>query len=77
MFPSWSSGVGWANPATNIHLRAKGDDAWFGWPNSPQVEAEVTAWFDAKSIEEEKSISRRLNKAAMDHVVQVRRSASG
>jgi peptide/nickel transport system substrate-binding protein len=57
------------NPATNIVIRANGDDAWFGWPNSPEVEAEVAAWFDAKTVDEEKAIVRRLNKAALDHVV--------
>jgi peptide/nickel transport system substrate-binding protein len=70
-FPSWSSGLGWASPATNLHVRANGDDAWFGWPNSPQVESEVAAWYDATSLDEEKAAARRLNKAALDHVVQV------
>jgi peptide/nickel transport system substrate-binding protein len=35
------------------------------------VEAEVAAWFEAKSIDEEKTIIRRLNKAALEHVVHV------
>jgi peptide/nickel transport system substrate-binding protein len=71
MFPSWSGGADWTNPATNKHVRANGDDAWFGWPNSPQVEAEVAAWFSAKSLDEEQPIMHRLNKAALDHVVHV------
>jgi peptide/nickel transport system substrate-binding protein len=54
---------------TNHAIRANGDKAWFGWPDIPQVEAEVAAWFDAKSLEEEKTFARRLNKAALDHVV--------
>ena len=32
-------------------------------------EAEVAAWFDAKSLDDEKAVARRLNKAALDHVV--------
>ena len=39
------------------------------WPDSPQVEAEIAAWFDAKTLDEEKAAARRLNKAALDHVV--------
>jgi peptide/nickel transport system substrate-binding protein len=70
MFPSWSAGADWTNP-TNKQVRANGDDAWFGWPNSPQVEAEVAAWFDAKSLDEEQPIMHRLNKAALDNVVHV------
>jgi peptide/nickel transport system substrate-binding protein len=71
LFPSWSAGVSWASPATNAHLRANGDNAWFGWPNSPRVEAEVMAWFDAKTLDEEKVVARRINKAALDDVVQI------
>ena len=37
--------------------------------NSPPVEAEVAAWFDATTLDEEKTVARRLNNAALDHVV--------
>jgi peptide/nickel transport system substrate-binding protein len=50
-------------------VSSNGDEVWFGWPTSPQVEAEVAAWFDAKSFDEEMTIARRLNKAALDHVI--------
>ena len=50
-------------------IRANGDKAWFGWPNSHAVETEVAAWFDAKSLDEEKAAIDRLNKAALDDVV--------
>jgi len=63
------AGVDCANPATNKAVRANGDEAFFGWPNSKEVEAEVAAWFDAKTPDEEKMVVRRLNKAALDHVV--------
>jgi len=71
MFPLWSAGVDWTNPATNKFVRANGDDAWFGWPNNPQVEAEVAAWFESKSGDDEQAIMRRLNQAALEHVVHV------
>jgi peptide/nickel transport system substrate-binding protein len=41
----------------------------FGWPNIPEVEAEIAAWFNANSLPEERSAARRLNKAALDHAV--------
>jgi peptide/nickel transport system substrate-binding protein len=71
MFPLWSAGVDWTNPATNKFVRANGDDAWFGWPNDPQVEAEVAAWFELKSGADEQAVMRRLNPAALEHVVHV------
>jgi peptide/nickel transport system substrate-binding protein len=40
-----------------------------GWPNSPAVEAEAAAWFDATMREDEQAAARRLNKAALDYVV--------
>jgi peptide/nickel transport system substrate-binding protein len=55
--------------ATNKWIRANGDKASFGWPNIPQVETEVAAWFDSTSLEEEKTIARRLNRVALDQVV--------
>jgi peptide/nickel transport system substrate-binding protein len=70
MYPVGGPAVNYINPAVNKSIRANGDDAFFGWPDSPQVEAEVAAWFDAKTLDEEKTIVRRLNKAALDHVVQ-------
>jgi hypothetical protein len=36
--------------------------------NNPQIEAEIEAWYDATSLDEEKTIVRRLNGLALDHV---------
>jgi peptide/nickel transport system substrate-binding protein len=69
MFHSWHAGADCINPAVYAAIRANGDGAWFGWPKSDAVEAEVTAWFDAKNLEEEKAVMRRLNKAALEYVV--------
>jgi len=69
MFHSWHAGVDAANPATAKYDRANGDDAWFGWPNIPQVEAEVGAWFAAKTLDEEKAAMRRLNRVMLEQVV--------
>ena len=71
MFHTWHAGADCASPVGYIALRANGDKAWFGWPDVPEVEKEVVAWFDAKSLDEEKTIVGRLNKAAIDNVVYV------
>ena len=57
-----------ATPTTTF-LRANDTVAVNGWAKSPAVEAEIAAWFDATTLEEEKSAARRLNKAALDYVV--------
>jgi peptide/nickel transport system substrate-binding protein len=69
MFHTWHSGADCINPAVAIGVRASGEKAWFGWPEAPAVEAEVTAWYEAKTLDEEKAAIGRLNKAALDNVV--------
>jgi peptide/nickel transport system substrate-binding protein len=69
MFPIDHPGADCSSPATNKAVRANGNDAFFGWPNIPEVEEEVAAWFGAKTFDEEKAAVGRLNKAAFDHVV--------
>jgi peptide/nickel transport system substrate-binding protein len=61
-------GVDCVDPTSRI-IRANGDKAFFGWPNIPEVETEVTAWFEARTIEEEKAVARRLNKVALDNAI--------
>jgi peptide/nickel transport system substrate-binding protein len=68
MFPTWFGGADCVNPVQN-GVRANGDKAWFGWPNVPEVEAQVTAWYEAKTLDEERDAVRRLNKAALEAVV--------
>ncbi|TCZ57961.1 ABC transporter substrate-binding protein [Roseicella aquatilis] len=69
MFHSWHAGADCINPAAYTAIRANGAGAWFGWPDIPAVETEVSAWFEAKTLEEEKAAIRRLNKAALEEVV--------
>jgi peptide/nickel transport system substrate-binding protein len=71
MFHTWHAGADCATPAGYIALRATGDTAWFGWPNSPAVEKDIAAWFDAKSLDEEKTVIGRLNQAAMEDVIYI------
>jgi peptide/nickel transport system substrate-binding protein len=69
MFHTWHAGAVCVDPCSYTAIRANGDKAWFGWPSIPQVEAEITAWYEAKDLEEEKAAIRRLNKAAFEQVV--------
>ena len=69
IFHTWHAGADCINPAAYTAIRANGDKAWFGWPDVPAVETEVTNWFAAKHIAEEKAALGRLNKAAVENVV--------
>ena len=61
-----SSTIGW-DLAWNIIIFTR--MAQNGRPSNPQVEADAAAWYDAAALDAEKTIARRLNKAALDHVV--------
>src|SRR5262249_10278254 len=69
MFHTWHAGAVCIDPSSYTAIRANGDKAWFGWPTSAKVEAEITAWYAAKNLDEEKAAIARLNKAAFEDVV--------
>jgi peptide/nickel transport system substrate-binding protein len=54
---------------TSRQLHANANAPNNGWANSPQIEAEIAAWYDATNLDEEKTIVRRLNRLAVDYVV--------
>jgi peptide/nickel transport system substrate-binding protein len=68
MFVTGIYGVDLADP-TSIVLRANGNQQLNGWANNPQIEAGIAAWYDAKNLDEEKTIARRLNRLAVDYVL--------
>ena len=69
MFHTWHAGADCISPAPYIAIRATGDKAWFGWPKDDKTEAEITAWFDAKTPADEKTAIDRVNKAALDAAI--------
>jgi peptide/nickel transport system substrate-binding protein len=69
MFHTWHAGADAINPVVYNAVRANGDGAWFGWPNIPALEAEVPNWLAANSLEEERRVIGRLNRAAVENVV--------
>ena len=68
MLHTYFAGVDLVAPSSRI-LRANGEGAFFGWPSSPQIEAEIVAWYDARTPDEEKAVARRLNRLAFDHAI--------
>ncbi len=71
VFHTWHAGVDCVNPGAQPAYYTTGDKAWFGWPKSDAVQAKIDAWFDAPTLEAEKTAVRELNKASMDFVTFV------
>jgi peptide/nickel transport system substrate-binding protein len=69
MLHSWQAGADTINPLAYVGLRANGEKAWFGWPDIPAIEEQITAWFAASDAAAEKVAMSKLNKAAIDNVV--------
>jgi peptide/nickel transport system substrate-binding protein len=68
MFITSYYGVDFADPSSAL-VHAAGSVPGNGWANNPQIEAEIAAWYNATSLDEEKTIVRRLNRLAVDHVL--------
>ncbi len=65
IFHTWGSGTAWATPATSQIVRGSGRDAWFGWWNSPAVEAKAAEWLAATDDATRKSLADAMNLIAM------------
>jgi peptide/nickel transport system substrate-binding protein len=68
----WQMRVSGSAGADSIHpwrFLANGEASLFGFANSSAVQAEVGAWYDAATLDQEKAAARRVNKAAMDDVL--------
>jgi peptide/nickel transport system substrate-binding protein len=61
-------GVDLANPGVHPLLRGNGRQAWFGWPTSPELEGMRDEWLDAGSLDQQKSIARRIQAQAWQDV---------
>ena len=61
-------GVMLGDPSGNM-LTADGNSWANGWAHNPQIEAEIAAWYNATSLDEEKTIAGRINRLAVEHVL--------
>ncbi len=48
------------NPGAHLLLRANGNDAWFGWPTAPRLEALRDDWFEAPNLPAQQRIGRDI-----------------
>ena len=56
VFFTYLNGTNNFDPASQLGLRGNGDQAWFGWPKAPELEALREAWFDAPDQAAQKAI---------------------
>lgn len=68
MYITSIQGVDWVFP-TSAFIQASGTTVADGWAKSPRVEAEIAAWFDAPTLDDEMAAAGRLNEAALKEVM--------
>jgi len=64
LFCTYFPGLDGLTPATNLGLRANGQQAWFGWPNSPKLEALRDQWMDTPDLATQKEIAAEIQMQA-------------
>ncbi len=60
IFFTYLNGTNNFDPASQLGIRGNGKDAWFGWPNAPQLEALRAAWFGAPDLAAQKAICEQI-----------------
>jgi peptide/nickel transport system substrate-binding protein len=72
IFHTTSSGQSLALPVFNLFLRANGPNAWFGWPDVPEVERLRAEWVEkGGDPAESRRIAEALNREAMQSMYYV------
>jgi peptide/nickel transport system substrate-binding protein len=56
------------NSATKLPLRGNGADAWFGWPNAPEIEVLQDEWFAASDFPTQTRIAAQIQAQAFTDV---------
>ncbi|OCX66534.1 ABC transporter substrate-binding protein [Thioclava sp. SK-1] len=57
-----------SNPLANIMLNGRGDNAWFGWPEDPEIEGLLSDYAAATDLDGQKSVAEQIQAHVMDNV---------
>ena len=71
VFHSFGSAASYYNPAISTLLRSQGGGAWFGWPDSPAIEALVQDWLAAPDAAAQARIADAIGVAGLQEVTTV------
>jgi len=63
VFFTYLNGTNNFDPASHLGLRGNGDQAWFGWPRAPELEALRAKWFEAPDQVAQKAVCAELQRA--------------
>ncbi|HEY0420737.1 MAG TPA: ABC transporter substrate-binding protein [Acetobacteraceae bacterium] len=68
IFCTYGDGFSYSTPAGHTALWGNGPKAWFGWPDSPRIEALRDAWFEAPDLRTQQELARQIQQVALEEV---------
>jgi peptide/nickel transport system substrate-binding protein len=68
LFPAGYPAAEYRDPIFASNVRANGLDAWFGWPNDPELERVRTAWMDSADQAERRRLDGAFQARAFEIV---------
>jgi peptide/nickel transport system substrate-binding protein len=72
VFHTTSAGLSLQQPVTHLFLRANGAQAWFGWPDEPEIERLRAEWVEkGADPAENRRIAAALNRRAMESMYYI------
>ncbi|CAH0187535.1 ABC transporter substrate-binding protein [Roseomonas sp. CECT 9278] len=67
VFCTGFTGADQIDPASNVQMRANGENAWFGWPSVPGIEAARERWFNATDRAVQRQAALEMQRLAFEH----------
>jgi peptide/nickel transport system substrate-binding protein len=64
---AWN-GADMLNPAGHQSIRGNGEQAWFGWPTAPRLEALRDSWFEAPTLAAQQAICADIQRQVFEDV---------
>ena len=68
LFPAGYPAAEYRDPIFASNIRGNGRQAWFGWPDDPEIEAMRDAWMDSTDETELHRLNERIQTRAFDTV---------
>jgi len=68
LFPAGYPAAEYRDPVFASNIRGNGQQAWFGWPDDPQIEAMRDAWMDSTDEAEMHRLDQRIQARAFETV---------
>lgn len=59
------------SPLINVMVNGRGDDAWFGWPDDPALEALRAEFIAAETPEAQAEVAERIQAHVIDEVIYI------